>query len=158
MIRSWRSCTEEYQDNWESTAHYLQHGVQGAHTSHSHEKVARGQSELCSQLLGEKLQRRWSQSLVHRQEQVTAWHRIFKLDNQMDHSACRAVQQKDRWEHSSRSTAVDPPSMEVFTPECVKPSWPGPDILMLTKVLFQAGSWTRWLQRFLTTSIVRIPL
>lgn len=71
MLKSWRGCTEDYQDNWESRAHYLQDELQRAHTSHSHEKVAKGQSELCFQLLEEKLQRWRSQGLVHSDMNVT---------------------------------------------------------------------------------------
>lgn len=57
MLKSWRNCTEDYQDNWDSRAHYLQDELQGAHTTQSYEKMAEGQSVLCFQLLEVKLQR-----------------------------------------------------------------------------------------------------
>lgn len=64
-LKSWRGCTEDYQDNWDCRACYLQDELQGAHTTYSHEKVVERQSELCFQLLEEKLQRWWSPALVH---------------------------------------------------------------------------------------------
>lgn len=156
MLTSWRGCTEDYQDNWESRAHYLQDEVQGAHTSHSW-KGGQGRSwALLSPTWRKTTEVMEPRSLPQWQEYNSRWQPgMGYSDWTMGWISALAGQLNRR---TGESTAVDPPSLEAFTPGRVKHSWPDPDILMLTKVLLQAGNWTRWLQSFLTTSIARIPL